>query len=165
MNEAKEPMAATRKIHYRLLCSLALLPLFLGGCSSFGPKRVASDRFDYNAAIARSANEQMLLNLVRLRYREVPVFLALSSVLTQYTYLGQVGVGGSSGRATGVLGRWRRWRRLRRASHDHLQPNDRSRIRQVSARTHPCCPHLLSRTIRVACGRTASDDSRTHQSG
>ena len=102
MNEAKEPMAATRKIHYRLLCSLALLPLFLGGCSPFGPKRVAPDRFDYNAAIARSANEQMLLNLVRLRYREVPVFLALSSLLTQYTYLGQVGVGGSSSRATGA---------------------------------------------------------------
>lgn len=44
------------------------------------------DRFDYNQAIVQSTNEQMLLNMVRLRYSEPPVFLAVNSVLTQYIY-------------------------------------------------------------------------------
>jgi hypothetical protein len=42
------------------------------------------DSFNYNEAISRSSSEQILINLVRLRYREVPVFLAVGSVLTQY---------------------------------------------------------------------------------
>jgi hypothetical protein len=42
----------------------------------------------------------MLLNLVRLRYREVPVFLAVGSVITQYFYLGDFGTGVSFGKLT-----------------------------------------------------------------
>ncbi len=73
----------------------------LGACSAQGVRKVTQDRFDYNAAIARSANEQMLLNLVRLRYSEVPVFLALNSVLTQYVWSGGAAVAGTSGEAMG----------------------------------------------------------------
>lgn len=71
--------------------------LMLSSCSSFGPDRVTPDRFNYNQAIGQSANEQMLLNLVRLRYRDVPVFLEVSSVLAQYVFLGNVNVSGSGG--------------------------------------------------------------------
>lgn len=90
-------------IHYRyVFFGFLLVPwLFLSACSSFGPKRVALDRFDYNEAIAHSTNEQMLINLVRLRYSEVPVFLALNSVVTQYFYTGSIGVGGSAGASSG----------------------------------------------------------------
>ena len=102
MNEVKERMAATKKVPGRVLLRLALLPVFLCACSSIGPKRVPPDRFYYNTAIARSGNEQMLMNLVRLRYAEVPVFLALSSVLTQYTLIAELGVGGESGRFMGA---------------------------------------------------------------
>jgi hypothetical protein len=42
----------------------------------------------------------MLLNLVRLRYREVPVFLAVGSVITQYFYLGDMNTGVSFGKLT-----------------------------------------------------------------
>jgi hypothetical protein len=38
---------------------------------------VPPDRFDYNEALARSSKEQLLINLVRLRYDDVPVFLAV----------------------------------------------------------------------------------------
>jgi hypothetical protein len=38
----------------------------------------------------------MLLNLVRLRYRDIPEFLSVSSVLTQYTYTGSVGTQGTA---------------------------------------------------------------------
>jgi hypothetical protein len=60
-----------------------------------------ADRFDYNAAIASSANEQMLINLVRLRYGEVPTFLAVSSVLTQYVWSGDIGAAGAGGASLG----------------------------------------------------------------
>jgi hypothetical protein len=65
------------------------------GCAAFGPRHVSSDRFNYNEAVARSTREQMILNLVRLRYLEVPVLLTFSSVLTQYVYAGNVGVSGT----------------------------------------------------------------------
>jgi len=74
---------------------------FLPGCITFGPKRIAVDSFNYNEVIARSSNEQMLLNLVRLRYREVPVFLAVGSVITQYFYVGDVGASAAFGKDLG----------------------------------------------------------------
>jgi len=78
--------------------------LVLTGCSSFGTDRVVPDRFDYNQAIGQSSNQQMLLNLVRLRYRDVPVFLSVSSVLSQYVYLGTANVGGAMGSVSGGVG-------------------------------------------------------------
>ena len=81
----------------RSFCQTALLIvaalLLISGCAAQGAKRIPADRFDYNAAIANSATEQMLLNIVRSRYLEVPVFLSVSSVLTQYEYDRSVGVG------------------------------------------------------------------------
>lgn len=71
---------------------LILAALFLmAGCAARGAKRVPRDRFDYNAAVAQSTREQMLLNIVRSRYLEVPVFLTVSSVLTQYEYDSSIG--------------------------------------------------------------------------
>jgi hypothetical protein len=84
------------KMTIRGSLSVALC-LSLGACHAIGPRQVPIDRFDYNTAVANSANEQMLLNLVRLRYTEVPVFLALNSVLTQYVWTGELGASGSSG--------------------------------------------------------------------
>ncbi|MGD9308362.1 MAG: hypothetical protein PVG51_04450, partial [Desulfosarcina sp.] len=49
----------------------------------------------------------MLLNIVRSRYLEVPVFLIVSSVLTQYEYDRSIGVGGFfgfGGDSTNVIG-------------------------------------------------------------
>jgi len=53
-----------------------------------GPATVEPARFNYNQAIANSHDEQLLLNLVRLRYRDTPQFLSVGSVLTQYTLQG-----------------------------------------------------------------------------
>ncbi len=101
-NEAFDRMKTRTGLRYRTLIVsfLIMLCLFLPACSRFGPRRVPLDSFDYNEAIARSSNEQMLLNLVRLRYREVPVFLAVGSVITQYFYLGDFGTGVSFGKLT-----------------------------------------------------------------
>src|SRR6476646_7054321 len=87
-------------LQWPIVGSALALCLSLGGCHALGPRQVPLDRFDYNTAVANSSNEQMLLNLVRLRYSEVPVFLALNSVLTQYVWTGEVGVNGAGGEAT-----------------------------------------------------------------
>ena len=81
-----------------------IISLALTACSSFGTDRVVPDRFDYNLAIGQSSNQQMLLNLVRLRYRDVPVFLSVSSVLSQYVYLGSANVAGATGSVSGGVG-------------------------------------------------------------
>ena len=77
-----------------------LLAMLMVACSSVGTLNIVPDRINYNEVIGRSDNEQMLFNLIRIRYHEVPVFLTVSSVLTQYTYgsnanlFGQAGVSG-----------------------------------------------------------------------
>ena len=92
-----------RKLATRCLFTV-IASLTLTACSSLGTHRVIPDRFDYNRAIGQSANQQMLLNLVRLRYRDVPVFLSVSSVLSQYVYLGSANVAGAAGSASGGFG-------------------------------------------------------------
>ena len=76
----------TKKASCRWLLLIAAALFLISGCAAQGAKRVPRDRFDYNAALAQSTREQMLLNIVRSRYLEVPVFLTVSSVLTQYEY-------------------------------------------------------------------------------
>ena len=57
---------------------ISLICLALAACRSIGPSTVPRDQFNYNQAIADSTEEQLLLNLVRLRYAETPVFLKVS---------------------------------------------------------------------------------------
>ena len=88
-----------RLSHRTLITILTIvLCITMSACKRFGHKLVPLDSFNYNEAIARSSNEQMLLNLVRLRYREVPVFLSVGSVITQYFYLGDISAGASFGK-------------------------------------------------------------------
>jgi hypothetical protein len=79
--------------------------LLLGGCTTgFGPKAVRSERPDYNQQIVRSADEQMLLNLVRLRYNDTPLFLELGSVVTTHGYDFGFTAGGTISPSAGALG-------------------------------------------------------------
>jgi hypothetical protein len=67
--------------------------LILSGCTGIGPATVSRDRFDYTAAISDSWKHQMLLNMVKIRYSDAPVFLDVSSVISQYQISGQVNLG------------------------------------------------------------------------
>src|SRR5450432_2650288 len=69
--------------------------LALTGCQSIGPHTVATDRFDYSSAIADSWKQQTLLNIVKIRYLDLPVFVDVSSVVAGYSLQTGIGVGGT----------------------------------------------------------------------
>jgi hypothetical protein len=71
-----------------------LVVLGLSGCASFGPTSVDRDRFDYIQAIATSWKQQTLINIVKLRYSDTPVFLDVSQVIGSYQLQAGVSVGG-----------------------------------------------------------------------
>ncbi len=64
---------------------LALLLLAFAGCAPLGPPTIARDRFDYTTAIADSWKRQMLLNIVKIRYGDAPIFLDVASIINQYS--------------------------------------------------------------------------------
>ena len=63
-----------------------LMALCLSACNLMGPRAVRSGRLNYNDAVIDTWSEQMLLNLVRLKYRDPPYFLEVSNVSTQYEF-------------------------------------------------------------------------------
>jgi hypothetical protein len=75
------------------LTVLSLGVFFLSGCVSLGPHTVGRDRFDYTGALGDSWKEQMLINTVKLRYGDTPVFLDVASVISQYQVAAQMNLG------------------------------------------------------------------------
>lgn len=64
---------------FHLLIAGCLL-LCLSGCELIGPKAVRAGRTEYNAAIKLTDIEQLLLNIVRLRFSDRPYFLEVASI-------------------------------------------------------------------------------------
>jgi hypothetical protein len=79
----------------RRLFMTVFIILWLTGCTNIGPQTVPRDRFDYNTAIADSWKEQTLLNIVKLRYADMPLFVEVASVVSGYTLEGSVNIGGT----------------------------------------------------------------------
>ncbi|MFM8323240.1 MAG: hypothetical protein ACKN9U_00090, partial [Pirellulaceae bacterium] len=69
-----------------LWCYGALL-LWVSGCS-FGPRQLLQTRIPYNDAIKETGEQQLLLNLVRLRYVDTPSSLAISAIAGQQEVAG-----------------------------------------------------------------------------
>ncbi len=55
------------------------------GCGIVGPRAVKHDGVNYNKALRHSADKQLLLNIVRMRYRDNPTYLEMVSLSTSYT--------------------------------------------------------------------------------
>jgi len=71
----------------RLTRSSLLALTVIGGCIA-GPKALQVSRVRYDEVIRQSTADQLLLNLVRLQYRESPLFLDVASVSAQFTFSG-----------------------------------------------------------------------------
>ncbi|MDA7977488.1 MAG: hypothetical protein MPJ50_01805 [Pirellulales bacterium] len=74
------------------LVLLLLVSAWCCGCAQ-GPRDLSRMRAPYNQAIQSTSAEQMLQNLVRLKYRESPEFLAVTAIASQSTYNGGGSVG------------------------------------------------------------------------
>ena len=57
--------------------------LLLGGCQStpVGPRALRSSQHKYNQAIVQNSDEQLLANIVRLRYRDNPIFVDVTQMV------------------------------------------------------------------------------------
>jgi len=69
--------------------------LLLAACSHIGPNTVPRDRFDYNTAVSDSWKEQTLLNIVKIRYADMPLFMEVASIVSGYTLESSVNLGGT----------------------------------------------------------------------
>ena len=65
---------------------IVMTAVAMAGCSHQGPTTILADRFDYAMAIGDSFKEQNLMNIVRLRYGDWPVFLNVQQVVAAYSW-------------------------------------------------------------------------------
>ena len=72
-----------------LICGLVAM-LMLQGCLA-GPKFYQGSFNEYNDAVRKTSDGQMLANLVRMRYYESPVFLQVASISTSFNLSGNAG--------------------------------------------------------------------------
>ena len=75
------------------LLAAAVTALVAGACSSIGPSTVPRDRSDYSAAIGDSWKQQTLLNIIKLRYGDFPIFMEIAQVIAGYQFQTTVGAG------------------------------------------------------------------------
>jgi hypothetical protein len=74
------------RVSARLLCARGvalLLAVAAGGCT-FGPKALERSHGRYNEAVRQVDEEQLLRNIVHLRYDESPLNLNVASIAAQY---------------------------------------------------------------------------------
>jgi hypothetical protein len=57
---------------------------FISGCASLGPNALQQTRLQYNEVVKTTTEEQLLLNIVRLRYTDTPSSLAVSTIAAQF---------------------------------------------------------------------------------
>ncbi len=106
-----------------LLTLLSAALLSASGCA-LGPKAIQCERTKYNEALVQTNREELLLNLVRLRYQDSIGLLAVASIATQrqfgqeFTAAGDVGAD-----AAHLLGLFGRVSSFERPTVSYVPPN------------------------------------------
>lgn len=72
----------------------------LGGCASVGPKSIAANRPAYNIAVQQTNDQELLLNLVRLLYRDTLYFTTVERVAASMEFNQGYTAGGAIARTT-----------------------------------------------------------------
>jgi hypothetical protein len=88
--------------------------LLITGCSHIGPGTITRDRAEYTTTVADSWKRQMLLNIVKIRYGDAPIFLDVASIINQYSMEGELNASfgwqfptaGANNQRIGAVGRY-----------------------------------------------------------
>jgi uncharacterized protein YceK len=88
--------------------------IILGGCGSLGPRTLNKDQLDYGQSIGDNWKNQMLSNLVKLRYLDMPVFVDVGQIVSGYSLETQITgtlgfgttLGGGDSQALGAGGKY-----------------------------------------------------------
>jgi len=84
-------------INKALILAVCSLDLFATGClhPKLGPHSLPHDRADYSLALSDSWKEQTLLNIVKFRYVDPPVFVDVGSIVSSYSLSQSASAGGN----------------------------------------------------------------------
>jgi hypothetical protein len=75
-----------KEVQFYVMCFGLAACVFSNGCMRTGPYTVTKDQFDYATAIGDAKKQQILMNIVKLRYAEWPVFLEINQVVAGYNW-------------------------------------------------------------------------------
>jgi hypothetical protein len=95
--------SATIRVPPRSLVRFGL-GLALIGCHSIGPATLPRDRFEYSDSISDSWKRQTLLNIVKLRYFDPPIFVDVGQIVAGYSLETGVNAGGQLSSADAIQG-------------------------------------------------------------
>jgi hypothetical protein len=70
----------------------------------YGPKQLEKGHVAYNTAVKQAADEELLLNIVRMRYVETLDFMAITSISSQLELAGTLGARGGNDTLAGNAG-------------------------------------------------------------
>ena len=88
-----------------VLMMLGSAVIGLNGCASYHTQLIENRHWELNDFIRETHLEQLLLNIVRLRYDEMPFFLQMSSITTSFSSSAGIGASGEfPDGGTNVLG-------------------------------------------------------------
>jgi hypothetical protein len=83
-------------VNRKFICAICALALGATGCfRAIGPQSVARDRHLYAASLSDSWKEQTLLNIVKMRYLDPPVFVDVGNIVSSYSLQQGVSAGGN----------------------------------------------------------------------
>ena len=91
---------AHRRPHAGGILAVAVVCIAAAGC--MGSWAMRGTRIGYNKSVSHTASQEMLLNIVRMRYGETPTFLDMPSVVSQ-TEASMLGVGEQAKATQGLV--------------------------------------------------------------